>query len=193
MKESATLQKWIESGWELFAIEGLNGLQVERMSRELNLNKSGFYHHFGDKEVFISKIIDHHLRINEKFSHEMSLLTTFDPGYLNLVVKYKTAVLVQGQLRKNIDNKLFQYAFQKARDKNLKSVGPLWADFLKIPDNQDLALDLFSIFRDLFFMRITPNTFEYEYIKSLSYEFSKTVEVIIRYAKDSKSFKLLGM
>jgi len=52
---------------------------------------------------------------------------------------------------------------------------------------------LFSIFRDLFFMRITPNTFEYEYIKSLSYEFSKTVEVIIRYAKDSKSFKLLGM
>jgi AcrR family transcriptional regulator len=189
MKESDSLQKWVETGWELFAIEGINGLQVERMARELNLNKSGFYHHFGDRDIFLSMLIDHHLKINEKFSLEISRQTTFDPGYLNLVVKYKTAVLAQGQLRKNIDNKLFQDAFQKARDRNSKLVAPLWADFLKMPDNQDLALDLFSIFRDLFFMRITLKTFEYEFIKSLSYEFSQTVEVIMRYAKTSKSFQ----
>jgi AcrR family transcriptional regulator len=193
MKESESLHRWIETGWELFAIEGINGLQVERMARELNLNKSGFYHHFGDKDVFFAALIDHHLKINEKFSHDISLQTTFDPGYLKLVVKYKTAVLTQGQLRKNIDNKLFQDTFQKARDRNAKYVAPLWTKFLNIPDDQNLAIDLFNIFRDLFFMRITPKTFNYENIKSLSYEFSKTVEVIMRYAKKPESFQSRGI
>jgi len=54
---------WIESGYNQFASEGLEGIQVERLARITGLNKSGFYHYFGDRETYLEKLMAHHLQI----------------------------------------------------------------------------------------------------------------------------------
>jgi hypothetical protein len=41
-----TIQGWLDVGYKIFAHEGPEGIQVERLARILGVNKSGFYHFF---------------------------------------------------------------------------------------------------------------------------------------------------
>jgi AcrR family transcriptional regulator len=51
---------WTEEGYNIFAKEGLDAIQVERLARILHLNKSGFYHYFGDLEGYCVELIKMH-------------------------------------------------------------------------------------------------------------------------------------
>jgi hypothetical protein len=44
MSKKNSIRTWLEAGYDQFADEGLEGLQIERLSRITNLNKSGYYH-----------------------------------------------------------------------------------------------------------------------------------------------------
>jgi len=44
MYKQNSKEKWIEAGYELFAREGLKEVRIERLARDLDLNKSSFYH-----------------------------------------------------------------------------------------------------------------------------------------------------
>ena len=189
MIESNSKNKWIETGYELFAIDGPEGIQVERLARILKLNKSGFYHYFGDRDIFFSMLIDHHRQVNDSFADEISQLDSFDPDFLKLVIKYKTAVLFQGQLRKNHNNPLFIETFLKVKKLNEKVMIPLWTSHLKIKDNLQLTTDLWDIFRDVFFIRISNANFNYESVKTVVYEFTKVVDVLMSYEISSGSFR----
>jgi AcrR family transcriptional regulator len=182
-------QKWIEAGYELFSLEGPEGIHVEKMARQLGLNKSGFYHYFGERDIFFSMLIDHHRRVNDSFANEISHLDSFDPDFLKLVIKYKTAVLFQGQLRKNHNNPLFRETFFKVKKLNEKIMIPLWTSHLKLKDNIQLSTDLWDIFRDVFFIRISNTNFNYESVKTVVYEFTQVVDVLLRYETSLGSFR----
>jgi AcrR family transcriptional regulator len=57
MKKTNFRDSWLSSGYELFAQEGPDGIQVERLARILNLNKSDFYHYFGEIENFLLELM----------------------------------------------------------------------------------------------------------------------------------------
>jgi AcrR family transcriptional regulator len=183
-----SVQKWVEAGYELLAQEGPEGVQVEKLARKLGLNKSGFYHHFGDREIFFSKLIEHHYKVNDQFRYEIESARSFDPDFLNLVIKFRTAVFVQSQFRRNNDVKLYQETFFKIKKKNEKVIQPLWSDYLKIYDSPDLSIELWDIFRDVFFMRINYNM-DLGQIRSIVHEFSRIVEVLILHVKNSDSLR----
>jgi AcrR family transcriptional regulator len=187
LKKSESYQKWIEAGYELFSREGPEGIQVERLARMLKRNKSGFYHYFGEHDVFISRLIEHHVSVGKQYAEEMSLLKDFDPGYINLVVKFKLSTLFQKSLRQEIDNPVFQKTFNIVRKENEKYIIPLWASYLKISGNQDLATELFNIFRDIFFFRVTFDNLNYDHIKVMAESFSKIVNVLLSYKSEIKN------
>jgi hypothetical protein len=187
MKELDTSQKWIGAGYELFARYGSEGMQTEKLARILKRNKSGFYHYFGEHHIFISRLIEHHFVVNKLYNDEMALLNDFDPGYLKLAVKYKNAVLFQKHLRQEINNPVFQESFNAIKKKNEKYIIPLWASYLKISGNQDLATELFNIFRDIFFFRITFDNLDYNHIKVMAESFSRIVNVLVSYKSEIKN------
>ncbi|MFY0652111.1 MAG: TetR/AcrR family transcriptional regulator [Cyclobacteriaceae bacterium] len=57
----AKVQKseWLNIGATRFAEKGLEGINVEQMSRQLNCNKASFYWHFNSKEQFFNDMIKH--------------------------------------------------------------------------------------------------------------------------------------
>ena len=57
MEKHKNSSVWTEEGYCLFAKEGLHGIQVERLARILGLNKSEFYHYFGDIEGFCYALV----------------------------------------------------------------------------------------------------------------------------------------
>ncbi len=153
MGESA--HRWIEAGYELFAFEGPESLQVEKLAKKLGLNKSGFYHYFGDREVFISKILDYHSLQGEKVRMDILSLKKFDPDYYDLLLKHNTLLFVQMQLRRHSDQRNFHEIFTKIARMNDKALAPLLSDHLGIPGDQDLALEIWDLVRDSFYMQLT--------------------------------------
>jgi AcrR family transcriptional regulator len=172
---SDTSQQWIEAGYELFAREGPNGIQVEKLARQLGRNKSGFYYHFGDRELFISDLIQHHHRIIDEFCREVAGCRSFDPDYLNVLVRYKTSAFVQKQFRSHINIPLFKETFNKVRKRTEEVLMPLWAAYVNIHEDHTLASDLWDILRDLFFLRLSADTLNMNNLHTLVEEFSKVV------------------
>lgn len=56
-----TQQPWITQGYATFAAEGPAGLKVERLAKNIGKNKSSFYHHFADLEIFTTILLKVHL------------------------------------------------------------------------------------------------------------------------------------
>jgi AcrR family transcriptional regulator len=187
LTRSESSQIWIDAGYELFAIEGPDGVQVEKLARILGRNKSGFYHHFGDREMFFSALIQHHFNVIEQFCQEASLAKHFNPDYLILLVKYGTSAFVQMQLRRQPENPLFSETFHVVRNKTEKILIPLWEDYIKISNNHDLAVKLWDIMRDLFFMRMSAKKLNLSRMQELVGEFSRVVEMIKRMAQLSSN------
>ena len=155
MAVSETSQKWIEAGYELFASTGPNDFKVEKLAGLVGLNKSGFYHYFVDREMFFDELMKHHCRMGEQFAGEVANLKNFDPGYFNLLMKYKTGLFVQMHLRKNINNPVFREGYEKVKKLNDLNQIPLWAKYLGIPGNHELASELMEIARDMVYTRLS--------------------------------------
>jgi AcrR family transcriptional regulator len=50
---------WLALALEILATEGEGGIRVERLARDLNIAKSGFYWHFKDRRDLLSKLLDY--------------------------------------------------------------------------------------------------------------------------------------
>lgn len=55
--ETATSEGWLKAGIELFAHEGIQGLQLDRISQQLGVDKSVFFHYFRDEEEFLQLML----------------------------------------------------------------------------------------------------------------------------------------
>jgi AcrR family transcriptional regulator len=176
MTESS--MKWIKAGYELLAKEGPDGIKVEKLARQLGLNKSGFYHYFGDREMYFHQLNEFHLQLIKKFHNEISNLRHFDPDYLKLLLKYKTSLLVQSQLRRHENITVFKDTFNKVVNSTERKSLRLWAAYLKLSENDPAALKLWKIIRDLFFLRLDPDKLNLNYLRSLTEEIKVIVAEI---------------
>ncbi|MFT6210701.1 MAG: AcrR family transcriptional regulator, partial [Bacteroidia bacterium] len=51
----------------MVAYSGFGSISIESISRQVGKNKSSFYHHFGDTEVFKDELLTYHLLRAEQF------------------------------------------------------------------------------------------------------------------------------
>ncbi len=47
-------QKWLDKGYEHFALYGPESISINKISKEINSSRACFYHYFGDIEVLDS-------------------------------------------------------------------------------------------------------------------------------------------
>ena len=50
---------WLKEGVNRFSIMGLEGLNVEKIAKQLSCNKSSFYWHFKSKENYLKEVINY--------------------------------------------------------------------------------------------------------------------------------------
>jgi AcrR family transcriptional regulator len=170
--------KWVETGYVLFAESGPEGIQVEKMARILKANKSGFYHYFGDKEIFFSELAEYHDQMGKKFAKEVEALKNFEPGYIDLLLKYKIQLFAQMQMKKHKEIVAFREAFIKVKKRNEKAQNPLWSNYLGIPEQPEIALEMFDIARDMIFTRTYMNELSHQSLLDLFQILKNTVTKI---------------
>src|SRR5690348_16960665 len=109
MDKSKNVSAWTEQGYTLYAEEGLEGIQIERLARILQLNKSGFYY-FGDMEVYCTALLKLHDEKINNFLDEVSQIKCVDPEYLLLLINNPVMVMFQIQLTREKSNLKFYQA-----------------------------------------------------------------------------------
>jgi AcrR family transcriptional regulator len=179
MTQLKTSDKWIEAGYELFANEGPEAIQVERLGRILNLNKSGFYHYFLTRENFIAELVAYHHKMAALYIHGISCCRNIDPDYIYVIINLKMNVIFHMRLVQNRDNPLFSEAYKNIDLKIDHAILPIWSDFIGIPQNPILAFQYYGIVRDMFLSRVTLNNFTYAFLHEVLVDAKLLVKKIL--------------
>lgn len=158
-------KKWLEAGYEFFALDGPEGIQVERLARVLGLNKSGFYHYFGSREIFFEELLAFYNRKVDGYILEIGKLKSFEE-YLELMVDNRLTVLFHVQLSRNSDKKVFRELFESNNPRIEKPIIPLWSAYIDLkPVN--LAHKYFELVRDMFYCRVNKKNMNIEFLREL--------------------------
>jgi AcrR family transcriptional regulator len=171
---------WAEVGYELFAEEGTAGIQVERLARILQLNKSGFYHYFGDLEVFTAELLSLHEKKANAFLDDIREVKSIDPEYLDVVVKHKISTMFHLQLIRDKSNPAFAELAKKIDQEEDTILCEVWTDFIGFHDNPGLAIRYFNIVRDIAYTRMSNQTINYTFLHNLVNEAKELVQQIVR-------------
>lgn len=179
MEKASNASLWIEEGYSFFANEGPNGIQVERLARVLKLNKSGFYHYFGDMDGYYEKLLEHHQKMAQLYLEDIRSIGTIDPEYLHLLVQYKVTTLFHMQLLRNKDNPAFMKRLEMVDNEERVVLQDLWSDFLGLHDKPTLAMQYFDIVNAMFYARIRPDNFDYPFLQTLSTKARDLVQEVV--------------
>ena len=163
-------QIWVEAGYDQFAAEGLEGIQVERLARITGLNKSGYYHYFGDRESFLEKLMERHLQIAFMYTNQLKQIQHFDPEYIELLIKYSKQMMFANQLIRNRHVPLLANTQQKVNDLVDPVLSKLFADFIGFNDYQEFSFKYFNQVRYMFHAQITPEKMTYSFLRDFMYE-----------------------
>lgn len=164
MKGVKSYNKWITAGYELFAQEGPGGIQIERLARTLELNKSGFYYYFGTLEIYFDRLMHHHTQLASELVEKVNTMQNFAPDYIHLISECSTPLLVHRQLLCARHRPVFEQTYNQINKLIDKATLPLWAEFVGLTDDHELASHYFDMVRDVFFARLTPHTLSFEFI-----------------------------
>jgi len=170
MEKAKNSSIWTEAGYNLFAEEGIEGIQVERLARILNLNKSGFYHYFGDIKGYCGELIKLHKIKADVYLADVAKVKTIDPEYLMVLVQHKIPCMFHLQLIRSTDNSLFYKTAEQIDQREDELVGQLWSEYLGIDDHPALAIRYFNLVRDMLYTRVNFKNFDYDTLHTLMAE-----------------------
>ncbi len=170
MNNSKGYKAWIDAGYDLFAQEGYDGIQVERLARIIDMNKSGFYHYFGNRETYFKHLMQHHLNNADLLVEAIQSIHSFEPDYIKFLISFSTPILVQKQLLRENHHPLFATTFIEGNKTVDPTIIPLWANFIGMGEDPVLASRFFEFFRDMFFVRVNKHNLNYEFIHALCME-----------------------
>lgn len=144
---------WVEAAYHRFAAHGEAGLTVEAIARDLNRNKSSFYHYFGELQVLKADMLQWHLEASKKVGEEMAVAEKLDPDVLKIILNYKMNFLFQKQLKLAEGESYKQYdeqAFDCVRVPLLEKL----SEALNIEKKQLFSTALLNLASDNFLLRI---------------------------------------
>lgn len=177
---------WIGAGYELFAKEGSDGIQVERLARILDLNKSGFYHFFGDRDTYFEDLLKFHQKKIDLFCHDISNCQSMDPDVITLMVQYGQPLMFNLQLVRNRHIKMFHEVCVTLNEKINAVLARVWSDYIGLQQYPELARRYFHIILDMLYSRIGSDSFTYEAIQTVLNEAKQIVSEVRQEIHGSK-------
>lgn len=170
---------WITGGYNLFALEGYVGVQVERLARTLTFNKSGFYHYFGDRATYFEHLMLYHHDRVALMVNDIEDIRSFDPEYLHVMIRHQTAVMFNKQLLRSCHVELFENTFQQVNETIDRAIMPVWSEFVEMSDQPELAGRYYQLIRDVVYARVNFDNFNPEFLRSIVSEAKAVMEETI--------------
>ncbi|MDX1958650.1 MAG: hypothetical protein SFU98_08765 [Leptospiraceae bacterium] len=168
--------EWIKIGYENFANSGFNGLKVELLSKHLKKSKSSFYHHFIDLENFILHLTKYHLERCVILQKKEQGCKNIDPELIEVLVEYKIDLLFNKQLRVNRDKYNFKTIIEESNLITGSTFIEIWSKDLDLNLREQQLQDAFSLVLENFFLQITFETLEYNWLSNYFSELKEKIK-----------------
>lgn len=156
---------WIIKGYEIFALLGENGLKVEKLSLEVGISKSSFYHYFADLEIFIERLMLHHLKMSKEIADKESLAVNINPGLINILLEHKIDLLFNRQLRINANRTHYKETLLKSDQIIGKGFVNLWLKDTKLQITQKQSENIFELALENFYLQINVDNINREWLE----------------------------
>ena len=160
-----TQMPWIEKGYQVFAYEGPTGLKVERLARQINKNKSSFYHHFADLEVFTNFLLNHHLEQAYLIAEKEAQCKTLEE-LIEVILEHKIDLLFNRQLKIHRENPEFEKVFTQTNMITTQAIIGLWAEILELKGETHLAGLVLKLSLENFYLQITDETLNRDWLNN---------------------------
>lgn len=157
-------QDWINVGYELFAQEGHEGLQVERLARILTLNKSGFYHYFGKGDIFLEHLLLHHHDQIDLLVSDIKSIDHFEPACYQVLIKHANSVMATRQLLSHWPVHSFEQTYHEVTQKINRAMLPIWSAYLGAPYPPEFALRYLRMINHQFYSQISYDRLNVNYL-----------------------------
>jgi len=179
---SEAAYKWIEKGYEHFALLGADGLKIEKIAREVNTSKSSFYHLFLDVQEFQTALLTFHIERAQAIAQEAKSCKNFETDFVQVVKKNKSDMLFNRQLRIKRNNLSFQLCFEHANALVKHEILPHFASFVGYSHDLQMASNLFALMEDSFYSRVTEDAFHDDFLIGFISQFKSTIQDIVRFS-----------
>jgi AcrR family transcriptional regulator len=176
-----TKQPWILAGYELFAKEGLHGLQVEAIARKVGKSKSSFYHHFVDIDIFVDVLLQHHTERAQILAYKMTQCKALIPDVLEAFLEARQDLFFNKQLRVQREILIFRQCFDKASGLVNEAFLDIWSKSIGLP--YDLAHLVLKLVSENFYLQITEESFTYTWFVNYLQEIQTMIQNIGKVAK----------
>jgi len=171
---TSKVEKWIKAGYALLATNEIDGINIERLARALNANKSGFYHYFGTREEYFKNLVRYHIQRAQIVAAEIQQCDTIDPDLLMMIVKEKIFFLVEAQLL--VKGKPLKAKIDTTEAGRIITDGvvALWRKQNESFTDVESALATVDIIRHFFYARIDAQNINYQFLHVLAEEIKVT-------------------
>ena len=174
-------QKWIEKGYEHFALYGPDNLSVNKLSKEIGLPRACFYHHFGDIDVFIEELLDMHWKINQQCcSVGVRECKFFFPDLYLLLEQYPIPLKFSIQLFRNRNNPAFNYLLMKTYNAAARAfILKLFSEQFGLHHNDKDTYNLWLTVGESWYSRLDTNDLSAIKMQQLAEEIMNSVLIFV--------------
>ncbi len=187
MIKSDSKQAWIETGYSLFSLNGPDGIQVEHLARTLALNKSGFYHYFGDRKSYLEALMNKHVNLTDSLVQDFNQVQHFDPQFMEVLIKYTTPVMVHHQLVRNRHDDLLIQTYHQVNAIVDPVVARLFAEFIGFQDHLEFTTKYYSQVRDMFYTQISFERMNYPFLRDFLHQAKDVIQQAVAIASKADS------
>ncbi|MBV6645063.1 MAG: TetR/AcrR family transcriptional regulator [Cyclobacteriaceae bacterium] len=154
-----TEEPWVITGYKVFAEKGPLAISVEGLARTVNKNKSSFYHHFVDLEIFISRLLNYHLERSEIILDEEKKCENINPDLFKVIMKYRRDVLFHRQLLIHRNNPNFDDLYTKITEQGITNILEIWNKELGLSTSSSRGKRLLKLGIESLFQRASSQNF----------------------------------
>ncbi|MEM6800145.1 MAG: helix-turn-helix domain-containing protein [Bacteroidota bacterium] len=178
---------WILEGYRIFAEKGPSALKVEALARKVGKNKSSFYHHFADMEVFKEFLLNYHLDRADMLAEKEASCKNVDPELFEVLIEFQEDLFFNRQLRVNREHLAFHKCCEKANQKVAGAIIDIWAEALGLIGKNHLALMVLRLSLENFYLQITPENMNLAWLRNYMQELRSMVQAFQQAEKGTRT------
>lgn len=173
---------WLETAYQLFSEKGPQSLKVESLAKAVGKNKSSFYHHFADMEIFTRRLLDYHYERSKEIAKREAACQAIDPDLIYVLMESKVDILFSKQLRLHSANPDFSDCFDKVSNETSQGFMKVWMRELELEGKSQIAHQLYELSQDNFYVQINEENLNYEWLSS---QFKGIKEMVLKLKKSN--------
>ena len=124
-------------------------------------------HYFGDVDTFIDDLLRMHRAKAEEYTEKFKQATNFDPDFYSMSLAPKEIIFFHMQLARVRQEERYQTVYRELNALVDPQIVRLFAPYVGLNDQHELAARFFDQARDMFYSRITEENMNEPFLRNL--------------------------